>query len=485
MRPSEHRAPVVVVVIVVAVGAVATLMVSCAPPPVVGDVDALPLIHAHGGKLVDALGRERVLRGVNVRAAGVFDVGFSDGRTAVEDVPSFGDDDAARIRALGFSFVRLPISWSGLEPTEGVIDDAYLARVADVVAHNRARGLYTLIDFHQDAYSKEIGEDGAPLWAIVPTPTTAQLLEGPLSSTDLGARRRSQPVLDAFASLFRDDDHLQARFEPALAAVVDRFADDDAVVGFELMNEPVAFTLNNGAALLDAFSIRMAAVVRAHDARHAIWIEPDALRNGILAAPIREAPFPDDNVVYAPHLYPVLAGSHDTRDAWIDALSNTFTSLRAEVDSWGAALALGEWGAYSDDATAASYAAAVHLLVDELNGSDAVWLWKETSQDHWGFFADDGSERASAQLFVHPYALAVPGALSKQAWDDATQTFTVDFDADLIVTTASGPVIDVPTSTFPEGFTVTLDGVDVPGLAPGRIALPWTPTAGPHHIVVR
>ena len=462
-----------------ALGLALVLAVACAPS-VVADADALPLIQARGGKLVDALGRERVLRGVNARVAGVFDVTFDDGRTALEDIPAYTDADAARIRALGFSFLRLPISWSGLEPVEGDIDADYLARVADVVALNRAHGLYTLVDFHQDAYSKEIGEDGAPAWAILPAPTA--VLGGPMSSGDLSNRRRSQQVLDAFASFFRNDADLQARFEPALAAVVDRFADDDSVVGFEIMNEPVAFLVDNGAALLDAFSIRMAAVVRAHDARHAVWIEPDALRNGILEAPVRDAPFPDDNVVYAPHLYPGILGAHDTRADWTSALSDTFGSLRAETASWGAPVALGEWGTYPDDATAPAYAAAIHALVDELNGSDAVWLWKETSQDHWGFFAEDGSERPSAQIFVHPYALAVPGTLTKQLWDEDARTLTIDFDAD---PAASGAVLDVPASTYPGGFTLTLDGAVVADASAGRIAVPWNPTAGAHLIVVR
>ena len=51
---------------------------------------------------------------------------------------------------------------------------------------------------HQDAYSKEIGEDGAPLWAIVPPPP--MLLQGPSDDS----RRLTEPVLTAGFNFFAD-----------------------------------------------------------------------------------------------------------------------------------------------------------------------------------------------------------------------------------------------------------------------------------------
>ena len=90
-----------------------------------------------------------------------------------------------RIESL-FNLLRLPINWSGLEPAEGQFEEDYLLRVDQVIDWCAEFGIYVLVDFHQDAYSKEIGEDGAPLWAIVPPPT--ELLEGPMH--DLTDRRQ-------------------------------------------------------------------------------------------------------------------------------------------------------------------------------------------------------------------------------------------------------------------------------------------------------
>lgn len=84
---------------------------------------------------------------------------------------------------LGLDFLRLPINWSAIEPTQSTYDEAYLDRVDAAVQCAARANVYVMIDLHEDAYSKEIGEDGAPLWAIQPPP--AMLLQGPL--TDLGA----------------------------------------------------------------------------------------------------------------------------------------------------------------------------------------------------------------------------------------------------------------------------------------------------------
>src|SRR3569623_2812797 len=140
------------------------------------------------------------------------------------------------MRSLGFDFLRLPINWSGSEPVEGTYDEGYLANV-DAAGQCAARaGSYVMIDLHEDAYSKEIGEDGAPLWAIQPAP--GALLQGPL--TDLTARRTSQQVNDAFDTFFAtgDPSGLQADFFGALDHVATRFAVFDVVIGFELYNAP-------------------------------------------------------------------------------------------------------------------------------------------------------------------------------------------------------------------------------------------------------
>jgi hypothetical protein len=85
-----------------------TLLLLAASPVRALDGGAL---RVSGGRLLDRRGREVTLRGVNARVRGIFDVTFDDGRLPLEPIPVFDAGDAARMQALGFDLLRLPISW--------------------------------------------------------------------------------------------------------------------------------------------------------------------------------------------------------------------------------------------------------------------------------------------------------------------------------------------------------------------------------------
>src|SRR5215472_12528125 len=153
-------------------------------------------VHVVGRTFRDGRGRQLLFRGYNAKATTLFDVTFPDGRTPNETFDDFDDTAATRIEELGMNVLRLPVNWSGLEPQPLAYSDAFFAKLAAVLDLARAHHFYVVIDMHQDAYSKEIGEDGAPLWAIVPPPP--QLLSGPSDDS----RRTSGPVIAAGFSFF-------------------------------------------------------------------------------------------------------------------------------------------------------------------------------------------------------------------------------------------------------------------------------------------
>ena len=126
-----------------------------------------------------------------------------------------------------------------------------------------------------------------------------ELLQGPLD--DLGARRTSQQVTDAFNTFFAagDPSGLQAACIAALEHVAQRFADDPAVLGFELYNEPPV-----GEELVDAFSFAAAARVRAAAPDKLVLFEPTALRNLVDFAPKARGAVPgDERGLRAPRLH--------------------------------------------------------------------------------------------------------------------------------------------------------------------------------------
>lgn len=112
---------------------------------------SLPWVKVQDYRLVDDLGREISIRGINARIEGLFDVTFDDGRIALEPIPEFTRQDAEAMVRYGFNVLRLPINWSGMEPHEGEFSDTYFEKLDEVIQLSQDAGLYVLLDFHQDA----------------------------------------------------------------------------------------------------------------------------------------------------------------------------------------------------------------------------------------------------------------------------------------------------------------------------------------------
>ena len=81
------------------------------------------------------------------------------------DQPGAGIVDAtAPFKAtenFGFNVLRLPISWSALEPAKGSYDESYVDRVAGVVTTAESAGLVVLVDFQPERGAR-------PRWTALP-----------------------------------------------------------------------------------------------------------------------------------------------------------------------------------------------------------------------------------------------------------------------------------------------------------------------------
>lgn len=436
------------------------------------------------GQLVDAEGRVVFLRGVNARVEGVFDVTFSDGRAPLEPIPAFGATDAADMRAFGFDALRLPVSWSGIEPTEtGGFDEAYLDRVAQTIADAKSAGLVVLVDFHQDAFSKEIGEDGAPLWAIVPAPTS--LLGGPL--VDLDQRRLSKQVQDAFATFFGegpDGARLRDRFAKMATHVAQRFAHEDAVFGFEGFNEPIA--VDEG---LARFDHTVYPEIRAAAPDKLYLFEPSATRNFLDSASIPAAPL-GAMTGYAPHVYTAAFTSTDAQKAALtkDFLTPSNESARREADAWQAPLVITEWGFDPKAPNAAQYFTWESELQEQVMASSFFWVWKEASQGSWGCHDFDATTGAFSPREDVRKALArvrparVGGWPLSFGFDRASGHFSMTFFADPAVSAPHeidvAPALGAPTAVRCDG-----KGVTATTPRPGLYDVACGGRDGAHHVL--
>jgi len=360
--------------------------------------------------------------------------------------------------------LRLPVHWSGIEPNDTdppTYEQKYLDEVVKVVAAAKAADVRVLLDMHQDAYSKYIGQDGAPLWAIVPPPE--KILEGPLG--DLGARVLSPQVQKAFNTFFSRTDpagvKLRARFGKAVAALTQRFVGDPTVVGIDIFNEPATADDN-----LRAFDEEIALAIRSVDPKRLVFFEPSGTRNLFDTSKLASGPLSMGGTVYAPHVYTHVFTQTD--DKWlasftIEDLRPSNQSARDEAESWGAPLFIGEFGWGPNSARFADYIGWQLDLQDEYMASSTYWLWKERPSTAWGFYdyddkTDTWIERpAVRKVFARVAPRAIGGWPVAWKWDGKAARFELRYIAD--------PAVSAPTILHlpqPEdalaNFRVTCDG---------------------------
>ncbi|MGB5267473.1 MAG: cellulase family glycosylhydrolase, partial [Polyangiales bacterium] len=209
MQPlSFHRA-----LLLIAVLASAACSESNGSSGTAGPSGPLPALQAipdavEGGRIVDASGREVLLRGVNVNAH----VEYWQYDPNLFTTYPLTEEDADMIAAMGWTAVRLLVSWSRVEPTPGEYDESYLDQVAVAIAMLRERKVYTILDLHQDAWDASLaappdevcegdavpagGWDGAPEWAT---------FDGGAARCESGGQREFVPAVRAAWRAFFDD----------------------------------------------------------------------------------------------------------------------------------------------------------------------------------------------------------------------------------------------------------------------------------------
>jgi len=196
--------------------------------PALPPVDATKFVTTLGTRFIDTEGRELLLHGVNI-------VDKSPERNYLS---WHTEEDFARLRDWGMNVIRLGIIWDGVEPEPGVYDDAYLAEMDKRVEWAANHGLYVFLDMHQDLYSV-LYSDGAPEWATL-NDGLPHIHEGGIWSD---AYLTSPAIQRAFENFWAnkpasDGIGVQDHYAAAWRHVAERYADNPAVIGYDLMNEP-------------------------------------------------------------------------------------------------------------------------------------------------------------------------------------------------------------------------------------------------------
>jgi endoglycosylceramidase len=335
-------------------------------------------------RIVDDRGRQVLLRGANVNALGE----YHQADPAVRPTAPVTGKDWDAMAAHGLSVVRLIMSWSKLEPERGRVDRRYLARVRDAVEAANRRGLYVVLDMHQDAWGTSsatpagttcppgteasIGWDGAPEWATI--------TDGATTCRAPDSQRESAPAVQrAFASFYADTEGIATQLTSVWSAVAAEFAGTPGVAGYDLLNEP------NAVEPFDQNEVAYSRWIQTTiDAVRAAESKAGARPTPVFVEPLQVYPLPgnhlrpdlitDDQVVFAPHNY---AESID------DTLTveQTFDIDQAGADELGAALWIGEYGFWDTSAETLSVARRFAAQEDARALGGAWWQWRQTCGD--------------------------------------------------------------------------------------------------------
>ncbi|MDP6945967.1 MAG: cellulase family glycosylhydrolase, partial [Myxococcota bacterium] len=203
-------------------------------------------LSAKGTRLLDALGREVMLRGANTGGRSKFDPFFpfpfqESGLSEQADAPPFVEAVETyydMLASWGINVVRMPFSWEALEPTRGTYDATFLARYMMAVDAAGARGIRVIVDFHQDVFARPFCGDGFPLWAV-PEPFP----ELPASCSSWFSNYFNEgPMQVAFDRFWANEDGLMDAFEAMWTHMATEAWPHAGVIGFEIINEPAVGT---------------------------------------------------------------------------------------------------------------------------------------------------------------------------------------------------------------------------------------------------
>jgi endoglycosylceramidase len=335
--------------------------------------------------MFDADGRQVLLRGVDYNALGDYYQADPDVPTVIAYSPRQLDLMAAE----GFDVIRLVLSWSKLEPERGHIDMGEIARIRQIVDAAGSRGMYVVLDMHQDAWGKfiatpprvtcpsgeqrAIGWDGAPAWATI--------TDGESTCRVAGIRELAPAVVAAFDNFYADRDGIEDQFVGVWQTLARAFAADPAVAGYDLLNEPHygSDPARTNTALASLYG-RLVEVIRHAEGsapggfHHIVFFEPNILWSGLGTTSVPSPSFTtDSNVVFAPHLY---GGSLAPI-----SVSAGYAAAEGAASSYGTTMWSGEWGAFTDPGQLETTIASFARLQDQTLTGGAWWQWSQSCGD--------------------------------------------------------------------------------------------------------
>ena len=394
----------------------------------------------------------------------------------------FGADDAKFLARNGFNAIRLGVIYTAVEPKprsrgKPSYDDGYLAKIARTQGILARRGIYSLIDFHQDLFNERFQGEGWPDW---------QVQDDGLANPRNGFPNNylTNPALNAAFDHFWANDtvggvKLLDEYAAAWKHVARVFKPRPSVLGYDILNEPWPGSVwptcatTAGCPAFDTGALatmtrKSTSAIRAVDGRHMVWQEPHVIFN--FGSP-SHLPSIGSNTGFSFHDYCLTAGAPDCPT--MEALP--FENADHVAKTTGRALLLSEFGATDDLATLNR----ITGLADEHMVSWTEWAYcgcgdPTTSGpgDLQAIVHDPKKPPKGSNVFrdklaalERPYPQAVAGTPTSYSFDPSTGSFQLSYStkdpAGKRLPRSLPTVVFVPRIHYPDGYKPTLKGATV------------------------
>ena len=440
-----------------------------------------PLAH-EGNWFTDARGRVVILHGHNM----VYKVGSY--RPAE---PGFGADDAKWLRKHGFNTIRLGIIYKGLEPEPPVAGepqyrDGYLQSIAKTESQLAKRGIFTLLDFHQDLYHERFQGEGWPDWQVLDDGVPSEPQQGFPANYIVNAGL--QRAFDNFwANAQAEGRGLQDAYADAWAHVAQRFRDRPYVMGYDILNEPwpgSAFNTDNcfnpaGCATFDEttlgpFNERVIDAIRTVDRETLVFYEPLVTFDFSADSKLPDTGDPAAGFSFHNYCLPGAFGGPGSGPSCEPLEDTVFANADKQSEETGDVPFLTEFGATDDLETIER----IVRLADEHMTGWQYWHYcgcddPTTAGPGVQALVYDPAERphganvnrAKLKVLARPYPRAVAGTPTSFGFDPETKRFHLEYS-----TTAPGAgnlprklltEVFVPRVNYRDGYSAEVRGATV------------------------
>jgi endoglycosylceramidase len=377
-------------------------------------------LHVDGRFIKDTQGRTVLLRGINT--------------SGDSKVPSFMPiTDAAMLDPLpgwGINTLRLLFTWEAFEPERCNYDSAYLQYYEQVVEWANERGLYVIVDFHQDAYSRYSIDgcgEGFPEWSVysgieLKEPDNGEACEGWGTKMLFDLSHH-----DTWHHFYADSEGARSRYIEMARVVADHMSDHPNVIGYELINEPWGTDDE-----LASFYNDVGNAIRERHPSAILFVPPHALlSSGMGSNSIAKPEF--SNFVYSPHFYDPFVIMYKT---WFgNDPATSLDNMSAHAAEWDVPLLLGEYGAPAETSDVEGYMDALNAWLNTGMHSGTQWnytpTWRADTKDGWNhedlsIVDDSGELRANFRPRVYPSNIAGTDASFSESESSFTLSWTHD-----------------------------------------------------------